>query len=160
MQIKIMTIPPQGGEAVMEELNTFLRSNRVVEIKKEFDPTIGWSFCISYVENTSTPASELRDRGKKQENERFASLTDEQRIVYAKLKDARKEIYQKEGISAFLVFTNIELMEMAQLPVLSIETISALDSVKKEHIKKYGSQLMDKYQQLNQTANEDMGSPF
>lgn len=79
----------------------------------------------------------------------------------ARLKEARKEIFQQEGISAYLVFTNIELMEIAKLPTLNIEAVAALDGVKKEHVKKYGTRLLDRYAAMKtEAADENVGTPF
>lgn len=160
MQIRIFTIPPVGGEAATEELNTFLRTQRVIEVRKEFAAEVGWCFCVTYADSPD-PAADGRDRGKRQEQERYATLTDAQRDVYARLKEARKAIYQQEGISAYLVFTNIELMEIAKLPAISIDAVSALDGLRKDHVRKYGARLLDSYAALaHAAADENVGTPF
>ena len=47
MQVKIFTIPIIGGERVNEEMNTFLRSKKVLQIEKEFlASSAAWSFEI------------------------------------------------------------------------------------------------------------------
>jgi hypothetical protein len=36
MQIKMYSIPVMGGELLMEEMNVFLRTQKVLEVEKRF----------------------------------------------------------------------------------------------------------------------------
>ena len=56
MQIKIFTIPLAAEEAASENLNHFLRSHQVVDLKKELAVLYGnsvWSFCVTYIKIAS-----------------------------------------------------------------------------------------------------------
>lgn len=50
MQIKIFTIPIGAEETQIEELNHFLRANKIIVVKRELAAIDGrdcWSFCIT-----------------------------------------------------------------------------------------------------------------
>ena len=50
MQIKIYTIPIGAEETQIEELNHFLRTNKIIDVKRELAVIDGrdcWSFCIT-----------------------------------------------------------------------------------------------------------------
>lgn len=51
MQVRIFTIPLFGGEETIEEMNKFLRGNKVVDITKSLvqqGDVAYWSFCVTY----------------------------------------------------------------------------------------------------------------
>ena len=50
MQIKIFTIPIGTEDTQIEELNHFLRANKIIDVKRELASIDGrdcWSFCIT-----------------------------------------------------------------------------------------------------------------
>ena len=52
MQIKIFDIPFGADDGQIEELNHFLRANKIIDIRKELAQVNGnsfWSFCITYM---------------------------------------------------------------------------------------------------------------
>lgn len=54
MQIKIFSIPMIDSIEVQIELNQFLRSHRVVDVRKELGVQNGnhyWTFCITYLDD-------------------------------------------------------------------------------------------------------------
>lgn len=68
MQIKVFTLPLQPNDEQTEELNHFLRANKVVDIKKELANVGGnsvWTFCIVYLE-TATKTTEANNFSKGQ----------------------------------------------------------------------------------------------
>lgn len=57
MQIKIFTIPVVADERDVEELNLFLRSHKVIDVKREITQYNGnscWTFCITYMPDNHT----------------------------------------------------------------------------------------------------------
>ena len=55
MQIKIFNIPIPGGEVMTEEMNSFLRSRRVLQTESHIvnnGQGSFWSFCIKYLDGT------------------------------------------------------------------------------------------------------------
>ena len=53
MQIKVSSVPVVGGEAENDELNAFLRGNKILQVEQQLvsgaEGTY-WSFCIRYIE--------------------------------------------------------------------------------------------------------------
>ena len=52
VQFKIINVSLGSSEPELEQLNGFLRANRVLQVFREFsrDPYPSWSFCIEYLE--------------------------------------------------------------------------------------------------------------
>lgn len=52
MQIKIFNIPIGADDGLIDEMNHFLRANKIIDIKKELAMVGGnscWTFCITYM---------------------------------------------------------------------------------------------------------------
>ena len=47
MQIKIFTIPIMGGEKLLEEMNVFLRSKKVLQVEQHLVQEVGGLFATS-----------------------------------------------------------------------------------------------------------------
>ena len=65
MQVKIFTIPLLAGETLTEEMNHFLRSQRVIDIDKQVvmqNNVAFWSFCITYLPIGSASSGERREK--------------------------------------------------------------------------------------------------
>ena len=61
MQIKIFTIPVVADDKDMEKLNHFLRSNKVIDVRRELVQTREnsyWSFCVTYMPDCRTICAE------------------------------------------------------------------------------------------------------
>ena len=68
MQIKIFTIPLFDYEEALEELNKFLRGNKVVDISKNLvqqGDLSYWSFCITYLVGAPPKVQQPNDRKEK-----------------------------------------------------------------------------------------------
>ncbi len=68
MQIKIFTIPIHDDGSALEEMNRFLRGNRVLEVEQYFrDHSAGaaWCFCVQYLAGRNPGAGANRRREKK-----------------------------------------------------------------------------------------------
>jgi hypothetical protein len=54
MQIKIFTIPIMGGEKLLEEMNAFLRSKKILRVEEHLIHEPGgacWCYSIRYIED-------------------------------------------------------------------------------------------------------------
>ncbi len=64
MQIKIFNIPINDTGYFTEELNKFLRSNKVLDVSQQFVQNEGvscWSFCVRYLETKVNEQNVKRD---------------------------------------------------------------------------------------------------
>ena len=65
MQLKLFILPVKNLAAAEAEMNAFLRSHRVLAVKKEFvgdGENSFWTFCVEYLE--SAPGGERRRRSE------------------------------------------------------------------------------------------------
>lgn len=140
MQIKIFSVPASGDERLEEELNHFLRANKVIDIRKELAMPGGgcyWTFCITYLQE-SHPAEVLRQGSGTKVDYREA-LEPEVFERFASLRKVRKQIAEDEAIPAFAVFTDAELAEMAKLQELTLAGMKGIAGIGKKKLEKYGN---------------------
>ncbi|MCC5946306.1 MAG: HRDC domain-containing protein [Bernardetiaceae bacterium] len=150
MQIKLFTIPILDSVVFEQELNAFLSSHKIIEVEKHLvtmPANAYWCVCVSYLLPTlgeQTPKSKV-DYRKELDEVTFAK--------FAIMRKARKEIADKEAVSVFVIFTNAQLAQMAQLPELSIGALTSIKGIGKMKAEKYGVQFLECYKQLSDEAS-------
>lgn len=138
MQIKIFTIPIIGGEQAEGELNAFLRSKRILKTEKglvgQGDAAV-WSFCVTYL--TGNEASHYNKIRKEKPD--YKRILDEDIFqLFSQFRSIRKELSVKEGVPAYAVFTDAELVEIAKLGKNStLAKIGKIQGIGKSKIEKY-----------------------
>jgi hypothetical protein len=107
MQIKIFTMPIVGGEEIVEEMNLFLRSQKVLQVEQhliQLKTAAFWSFYIKYVENiTGEGTTTGFDKAKIDYRE---VLDDASYKRYMQLKEVRLTLSKTENIPAYAIMTN------------------------------------------------------
>jgi superfamily II DNA helicase RecQ len=101
-------VSPFGEKSVTDELNSFLRSHRIVNVEKRLvdgERGTGWVFLIEYGntdgKSTSSTSSQRIDYRE--------VLNPVEYALYDKLRNLRKQIAEKAGIPVYAVFTNDQL---------------------------------------------------
>lgn len=134
MQIKLINVTGTDAEA-LDELNRFLRHNKVMEISKEFaliseQPT--WCFCIRYIHDS-------HNNGKNS----FVK-TDYKTVLdhisfekFSKLREMRKTSATEEAIPAFAVFTDDELAQISRLSDISQSALQSIPGISQKKASKY-----------------------
>ena len=133
-------MPAMPGEDDTEVLNLFLRSHRVIDVKSEcvnIDGSAYWSFCVKYLD-ALVQNPEKRNTAKIDYKE---ILNDEEFARFAKLREARKVISEREAIPAYAVFTNEELAEIAKIDSPTITEIKKINGIGKNKAEKYGDEI-------------------
>lgn len=131
MQIKIYTIPIMGGEMLIDEMNVFLRSKKILQVENQLEGTL-WCFCIKYLDDIA--ASE-RERQKVD----YRQVLDEATFKrFAALRNIRKRVAEAESVPAYVVFTDEELAAMARLEIITPAGLNAVKGVGVKKIEKYG----------------------
>lgn len=154
MQIKLITIPITAVADYNEEINAFLRGNKIIDIDKQLIQTstgVYWCLFISYVELS------VADKAGKEKIDYMHVLPPEEFARFSVLRKIRTEMAKKEGISAFVVFTDAELAEMAKMPQLSADKLTTIKGIGKAKADKYGIKLIETYHK--QIPNETSGQP-
>ena len=130
-------VSPFGERTVTEELNTFLRSHRIVNVEKRLidgERGTGWVFLIEYGntdnKNTASSSSQRIDYRE--------VLNPVEYALYDKLRDLRKQIAEKSGIPIYAVFTNDQLAGMVKKPPTTPKDLMSISGVGEARIKQYG----------------------
>lgn len=151
MQYKVFTIPIMGGETVQEEMNRFLRGNKVVDVEKQLitiNNNAYWSFCVQYIYGIE---NKIESNGERREKVDYKSVLDEATFArFSKLRAIRKQIAEQDAIPAYAVFTDAELAELAKLNELTEKSMLSVYGIGEKKVKKYGELLC---QMMNDTAN-------
>lgn len=149
MQIRIISVPVQGGEAVNEELNTVLRSKKVLQVEQRFvdNPQQGamWSFCIKYVEDYSP-------FGKKDKVDYRQVLDEESFKRFSAMREIRRRLSKEEDIPAFSIFTDEELAELAKMEELTIPAMKKVKGVGEKKAEKYGPHFITSKKEENEAG--------
>ena len=143
MQIKIYTIPIVGGDSLIEEMNVFLKTKKILQVENQ---TIAanngayWSFCIKYIDD-----AELAERDKvKGDKIDYRKELDEATFQrYSKLRETRKQLADNDKVPVYAVCTNEELAEMAKLKDLTLANIKKIQGMGDKKIEKYGQHFVN-----------------
>lgn len=152
MQYKIFTIPIFENVVETEELNKFLRANKIVKVDKELVENGGmayWTFCVQYL-LPPLPAP----IGEKKEKIDYRNVLDEEHFkIFSMLRKCRKSIADEEAIPAFAVFLDSELAEMTKLEEINIRTLSSINGIGKQRADKYAAKLLEKINEENRISD-------
>lgn len=142
MQIKLFTIPLFGNEEAVEEMNKFLRGNKVVDISKSLvqqGDVSYWSFCVTYL--LGAPPK-IQQSGEKKEKVDYKQVLGEAEFArFALLRTLRKQLAEADAVPAFAVFTDAELAEMAKMQELTAKSLLSINGVGEKRVEKYGEPL-------------------
>jgi superfamily II DNA helicase RecQ len=139
MQVALFEIG-LGDAKALEELNRFLRGQRVLTLDRE-PREGGWSFCVTYLPAAGggSPAGESRAIEKVD----YKAVLDAATFaLFAKLRELRKALAEKEALPAYAVFTNEQLAEIAKARCRTAGELGKVDGVGAARIEKYGAQVV------------------
>jgi len=140
----------------MEEVNRFLRSHRVLSVERQFiadGSNSAWCFCVEYL--ASGQGSAPPQARKAQRVDYKAVLSPAHFAIFARLRSARKELAQQEGIPAFAVCTDEQLAAMAQLDELTAASLQTVPGIGEAKVRKFGEGLIAAFKG---TANGEASS--
>lgn len=142
MQIRIFTIPIQGGEMLTNELNVFLRSKKILHVREHLvnhdTEGVHWCYSIHYVDDVN-----IADRDKVRVD--YREVLDEVSFKrFSAFREIRKRVAQEDAVPAFAVFTDGELAEMAKVEVLTPEAIKQLKGIGEKKVEKYAHHFLTK----------------
>lgn len=152
MQIKLFIVPVGDSGRALQEMNLFLRSNKILEVENQF---IGnkngacWHFCVRYVEK----ASFEEERGSNKVD--YRKVLDEPTFAkFSKLREIRKKAALEEGVSAFIILTDEEMAELAKQDEISEKSMLSIKGVGEKKVERFG-----KYFIAKKEKNEETGVP-
>ena len=147
MQVKLFTIPLFDNEAELNEMNGFLRAQKVLTIDKQF-VSLGenayWSFCVTYLNlSKQTTATQNAQRSNKIDYKEVLDVATF--AVFSNLRTIRKQIAENEAIPAYAVFTDSELAEIAKLENIDMAHLQSIQGIGQKKAEKYGQILCEQY---------------
>lgn len=137
MRIQFFTIPIHAGNEIVAELNAFLSSHRVVSVAREFvadGQNSCWAFSVTWTESDSgQPTSGRRSRIDYKD-----VLSEQHFAVFARLRELRKEIAERDGVPPYALFTNEQLAKMVTESVTTASDLQKIPGIGPSRIEKYG----------------------
>lgn len=155
IQIKLFTIPLLTAEAECEELNKFLRSVKVVDLKKEiisFDNEAYWAISVVYIYKGNI---EPGLASVKQKVDYKNILNEEEFKQFTFLRKIRKQIADEDAVPAYAIFTDSELSEVAKLKEVSLASLKKINGIGVKKMEKYGQKFCELINNTN--TNETKG---
>ena len=140
MPFEFIQIPANGQGSAKEELNKLLRGGRIASVRKEFVPNgedSFWAFCIEFLDGALGVDKGRGNVGPKVDYKEVLNEADF--AVFARLRDLRKAISEKEAIPAYSIFTNEQLAAMVTGKADSLATLGTIPGVGAARLEKYGA---------------------
>jgi superfamily II DNA helicase RecQ len=137
-------VSPFGERSVADELNTFLRSHRIVNVEKRLidgERGTGWLFLVEYggVEGSKSSS------GGSQRVDYREVLNAAEYALFDKLRVLRKEIAEKQGIPVYAVFTNDQIAAMVKNPPKTTNDLLSIAGVGEARVKQYGEAFLNAF---------------
>lgn len=143
MQFRIYSIPVMGDPSSEAELNAFLRTHRVISVRRELVQPEGaafWSFCVEYLDGHSvavrsadSKASDTRQRVDYQQ-----VLPPMQFALFLQLRELRKSVAASDGVPVYAICTNEQLAAMAKSRPATLTDLKSIEGIGDAKVEKYG----------------------
>lgn len=157
-QYRTFFVPLHDEGEAQDRLNAFLRSHRVLQVARNALPD-GWSFCIEWLDGESATRTERFGRsggsGGGDGVDYLKRLEPEQFARYARMRDARRDLAQGDGVPPYTVLTNAQMADLAKLERPSLADMKKIRGVGEKTVKKYGEALLAAYAGDGAMVKED-----
>ena len=143
MQLRTFVLPIKNLSAPEAEMNVFLRSHRVLAVKKEFVPdgeNSFWTFCVEYLDSPAGAAPLSGKSGPKVDYKEV--LKPEEFEVFSRLREWRKAVAEQEGVPVYAVLTNEQLAQMVQKKATTKAALKEIEGVGAARIEKYAEAVL------------------
>ncbi|MEI7695831.1 MAG: HRDC domain-containing protein [Chlorobium sp.] len=142
MQIKLFTIPVSDGGTALQEMNLFLKAHQILEVEQQLTSNkngASWCFCVRFHEEAINVASTSRQKVD------YRQVLDEPTFQkFAHFRLIRKQVAAKEGISAFIVFTDEELAELAKLEEITVRSMLGIKGIGEKKVERFAHYFIPK----------------
>ena len=132
---------PLPGVCDLRDLNGFLASHRVMEVRQHLVSGVHGSTLVFVVQTEEgTAAPDVRPGTRKVDWR--AELSVEDFTVFCRLRDARKRLADSEGVPVYTIFSNEQLADLARRRPATLEAMGATGGVGPARLEKYGPHLL------------------
>ena len=146
MQLRTFVLPIKNLSIPEGEMNAFLRSHRVLAVKKEFVPdgeNSFWTFCVEYLDGVGGGSAPPQLPGRPKVDYKEV-LKPEEFEVFSRLRDWRKTVAEQEGVPVYVVFTNEQLAAMVKQRVSTKAALKEIEGVGEARVEKYGAAVLER----------------
>ncbi len=143
MQIKLFTIPIFDSGAVLDEMNRFLKTNKILEVQNELvsnDNGANWCFCVRYIEKSFNQKSDYKSKIDYKQ-----VLDDATFKKFSKLREIRKKVAADQGIPAFAVFTDEELAGLAKLDTITQKGMLSIKGIGDKKVERFAKHFINDF---------------
>jgi len=148
-------ISPFGEKSVTDELNSFLRSHRIINFEKKLldgERGTGWAFLVEYAYTDNNRNSSGSNSPRVDYRE---VLTPVEFALFEKLRELRKGISEKSGIPVYAVFTNEQIAAMVKKTPVTPRDLMGIPGIGESRIKQYGQAFINVIAAEIQTEQSD-----
>ncbi len=153
MQIKLFTIPISDTGMAQDEMNRFLRGNKILEVESQFFCNLNtacWCFCIRYMEKSFQPGAKPVTKVD------YKHELDEKTFgKFSKLRVIRKRVAADESIPAFAIFTDAELAELAKLEKITEKSMRSIKGIGDKKVERYAQHFIGQPRTDEKTGTPD-----
>ncbi len=153
MQIKIFTIPIGDNGSAVEEMNRFLRANKILEVQNQLisnDNGAYWCFCVRFIEKSFNQAGETKGKVD------YKTVLDEATFQkFSKLREIRKKVAADEGIPAFAIFTDEELAGLAKLETITAQNMLSVKGIGDKKVERFAKHFITRPEKNETTGTSD-----
>lgn len=120
-------------------VNNFLSRYDVVDMNSKLvqDEINYWSVLIYYQEKFKQSGSSKMNISSEEE------LSDEEKIIYNKLKDWRYEKSKELNQPPYIIFHNTHLMSIAKFKPCNLQDLEQINGLGESKIKRYGMEIIE-----------------
>ena len=137
-QVSIFFVPLIDGTGAQEEMNSFLRGHRAINIEKAFAGN-GWAFCVEWIEGGVSKGVEWRQK----RIDYREVLSSEEFERFAILRERRKAIANEDGVPPYMVMTDAQMAEASKAEVLDESVLRKIDGFGDARIGKYARRILN-----------------
>ena len=153
MQIKLFTIPAGDSGQAADEMNRFLRGNKILEVENHLiqnENGAYWCFCVRYIEKAFTRTSYTKSRVDYKQ-----VLDDAAFKKFSRLREIRKKVAVNEGIPAFAVFTDEELAGLAKLDTITKDNMLSIKGIGDKKVARFSKYFISNTGNDEKTGKSD-----
>lgn len=137
MLYKIFTVRLITGDT--KELNTFLKSHKILNVKEYFVDNGSDSFISFRVEYINKSEIEKSSKTKVDYKD---ILSKDDFILYSDLRDIRKGLAEENGLPVYSIFTNEQLANIVKVKPKTKEKLKSIPEVGESKIEKYSERII------------------
>ena len=157
MQLKFFTVPVMAQDAD-EDLNRFLRSVKILEIRRElvaFGDSAFWAICVMYLPINGTEPGSKTPSNVKGKVDYKEILSEQDFSRFSELRKIRNHIAESEAVPPYVVFTDAELADIVRQNEYTPQALRKIKGIGVSKVEKYGGRLCQMVNDLNSIAADN-----